>query len=98
MKCKRDDCLCTHEFPCDAGWIAVKEVVEKRTKLKDGTDKIITTTYDAVKPCQICDPERHYIFKTAKNREELFRRLQERSPKRKLDAYERGEGERTRTL
>ena len=96
-KCFKDTCYCTHEAPCERGWIWIEEYVENKKVVKGNT--IITSTkHTAVKPCPTCDPERSEIFRTSRSPEELHRRLQERSTFKRESAYESRESDRTRTL
>lgn len=80
--CPRMGCRCTHLEPCDRGWVTV----EQDEKVK------------GVRPCPTCDPERAHLFANARSRTELQQQLQGRSRSARRDAYEREEGERTRTL
>ena len=80
--CSMAGCRCTHREPCDRGWIEVWQ----DDKLK------------GVKPCPTCDPERAEIIMFSDSRIDMMRKLQDRSRSARRDAYEREEGERTRTL
>ena len=96
-KCWKDTCFCTHESPCESGWIWIKETHKTKKNVK-GKVIIIATENEAVIPCPTCDPERSEIFRTSRNTEELYRRLQERSSIKREAAYESREMDRTRTL
>lgn len=98
MKCQNDQCRCTHQKPCEAGWIWEKGINYVHGKTKDGQATIKESPFEGVRPCPTCDPDRDWIFNTSKSRDELMRRLQERSSHKQNQAYERGESERTRTL
>lgn len=64
--CNRPGCECTHDadpftgFRCDAGWLThVGATIVQGTL--DGDDEPASVD-DRVRPCQVCDPERHRIL------------------------------------
>jgi len=97
MKCRNEGCRCTHEMPCEGGWIWERgnDIIHKKIK---GEDIVKKVPFEGVRPCPTCDPERDWIIKSSKSRDEMMTRLQERSPTKKLDAFEKSQEERTRTL
>lgn len=95
--CYKSGCICTHTAPCEHGWIWVEYYEDKITKYK-GQTKVTSEKFEGVVPCPTCDPERAAIFRTAKNRQDLFEKLRARSSHSKLKAYEESESSKTRTL
>jgi len=96
--CYKDWCRCTHEEPCERGWIWIVETVQEKRRNRDGDTIISNTNHEAVTPCPTCDPERAEIFRTSKSLEERDKRLRERSSARRQESYENAEQDRTRTL
>lgn len=80
--CHRVGCPCTHQEPCDRGWI----------NTESETNKVTT------KPCPTCDPDRAALFRHARNRIELMELLRNRSKHNRIAAADEEEVRRTRTM
>ena len=97
-KCPKVPCYCTHEAPCEYGWIWKEEYINQTTRNREGGTILTATKHTAVSPCPTCDPERAEIFRTSQTSEILQKRLQERSTHKREAVYESREQDRTRTL
>jgi len=95
--CGRSNCHCTHSQGCIKGWIWVEYVDEKKV-VRNGIPSITLTTYEGVRPCQNCDPERYEIWWSSKSSFEYHERLRMRSTVNRTKAYENEERDKTRTL
>lgn len=83
---------------CDFGWIEYTYVIVEERTQRDGTRTSHQKEYSGVRPCPTCDPERAQIFENSESREELQRRLMERSSHKKVDAVIQQERNKTRIL
>ena len=45
--CGRTGCMCTHTEPCDHGWLAAPDRVNRETGM----------VYEQVAPCPVCKPD-----------------------------------------
>ena len=55
--CGRAGCPCTHTAPCDHGWVDAATL--RRTALNRQTGEFrVLGEYDAVRPCEVCKPDR----------------------------------------
>lgn len=95
--CGRSNCYCTHSQGCIKGWIWLEYVDEKKV-VRNGIPSITLTTYEGVRPCQNCDPERYEIWWSSKSSFEYHERLRMRSTVNRTKAYENEERDKTRTL
>ena len=96
--CKRKGCVCSHELPCDYGWINTRyKVVEQKTQ-RDGTINTIEKWYDGASPCPTCDPERAHIIANSTTSEEVTEKLRQRSAFNHTKIQNEIEESRTRTL
>ena len=95
--CGRSNCNCTHSQGCIKGWIWLEYVDEKKV-VRNGIPSITLTTYEGVRPCQTCDPERYEIWWSSKSSFEYHERLRMRSTVNRTKAYENEERDKTRTL
>ena len=95
--CGRSNCYCTHSQGCIKGWIWLEYVDEKKV-VRNGIPSITLTTYEGVRPCQNCDPERYEIWWSSKSSFEYHERLRMRSTVNRTKSYENEERDKTRTL
>ena len=96
--CGTKRCPCTHTEGCVKGWIwYTYEHVELKSA-RGGEQYEVRNTYEAVKPCHICDPDRAEIFATSTSKTELDQRLQARSTHNRIKHYDNDEESKTRTL
>jgi len=96
--CGTSNCICTHTYGCEKGWIWRKDTDSKVVTLGNGETKTVTEEREGVYPCPICDPDRHEIFLTSKDSHELFERLRKRGTHQRINSYEQDERSKTRTL
>jgi hypothetical protein len=95
--CGKSNCYCTHTHGCSKGWIEMEYVDEKKV-VRNGIPSITLTTYQGVRPCQTCDPERYEIWWSSISSFEYHERLRMRSTVNRTKAYENEERDKTRTL
>lgn len=96
--CKKINCLCSHTFPCEQGWIYLTETIIEIRNLRDGTKKEIEKVYNSVTFCPTCDPERAQILDTATTSDQRDEQLRSRSHFKVGENYDKQEQSRTRTL
>jgi len=82
---------------CDMGWVGYTYTEEKQNR-NNGEVTVTPIEREAVRPCKDCDPERYEIWFTSTDSREYYRRLQSRSHSKKLETYQEGERDKTRTL
>lgn len=97
LACKREGCLCEHT-DCDNGYIFTTYVTKTENKARDGKVIVVEKEYEGVLFCPQCDPERAHIQNTSSSSEEMARRLNERSPIKRAEIYEKQEANKTRIL
>lgn len=95
--CGKHGCYCTHTNGCVKGWIEQEYIHEKKV-VRNGIPSLTLTTYQGVRPCQNCDPERYEIWWSSKTSAEYHERLRARSTVNRNKAYENEERDKTRTL
>lgn len=95
--CQREGCKCSH-VDCDYGWIYAIFVTEDVKNTRNGEKIVVKTEYEGVKFCPTCDPERAHIQETSATRDEMARRLNERSTHKRAEIYEKQEASKTRIL
>lgn len=95
--CGKHGCFCTHTNGCVKGWIEQEYTHEKKV-IRSGIPSVTLTTYEGVRPCQNCDPERYEIWWSSKTSAEYHERLRARSTVNRNKAYENEERDKTRTL
>ena len=95
--CGKHGCYCTHTNGCVKGWIEQEYTHEKKV-VRGGIPSVTLTSYDGVRPCQNCDPERYEIWWSSKTSAEYHERLRARSTVNRNKAYENEERDKTRTL
>lgn len=95
--CKSPTCRCEH-IDCDYGYIYVTYVTEDIKKARNGEEIVVKNEYEGVKFCPQCDPQRAHIQSTSSSSEEMARRLNERSPIKRAEIYEKQEASKTRIL
>ena len=95
--CSKPECRCEHT-KCDFGWIYGTFVTEDIKNTRNGEKIVVKTEYEGVKFCPTCDPERAHIQETSATRDEMARRLNERSTHKRAEIYEKQEAEKTRIL
>ena len=95
--CGKHGCYCTHTNGCSKGWIEQKYIHEKKV-IRNGIPSVTLTTYEGVRPCQNCDPERYEIWWSSKTSAEYHERLRARSTVNRNKTYENEERDKTRTL
>ena len=95
--CNKPNCQCQHTN-CDFGYIYVTYVTEDERNGRNGKKYVVKNEYEGVKFCPQCDPDRAHIQETSSSREEMQRRLKERSSANKAEIYEKQEASKTRIL
>lgn len=95
--CGKHGCYCTHTNGCVKGWIEQEYIHEKKV-IRGGIPSVTLKTYEGVRPCQNCDPERYEIWWSSKTSAEYHERLRARSTVNRNKAYENEERDKTRTL
>ena len=95
--CMRNACACKH-IDCVKGFIETTYVSTKETRTKEGEVKTIQIEYEGVLFCPTCDPERASIQRTSASSEEMRERLNNRSPLKAKENFEKEEASTTRTL
>jgi uncharacterized Zn finger protein (UPF0148 family) len=93
----RNACKCKH-VDCVKGFILTTYVSTKEIKTREGEVKTIEKEYDGVLFCPTCDPERAFIQRTSASSEEMRERLNNRSPLKAKENFEKEEASKTRTL
>lgn len=96
--CGKIGCDCTHTQGCEFGWIHDTETDRRLVKARNGESKTIHTTYEVVRPCPNCQPDKAQIFATSRNRQELQENLRNRSTFTRQKVYDESEERKTRTL
>ena len=97
LACKNPECRCEH-IDCDNGYIFTTYVSKTENKARNGEKIVVETEYEGVLFCPDCDPERAHIQSTSSSSEEMARRLNERSPIKRAEIYEKQEASKTRIL
>jgi guanylate kinase len=97
LACKREGCKCSHT-DCDNGYIFTTYVTKTERKARNGEKIVVENEYEGVLFCPDCDPERAHIQSTSSSTEEMARRLNERSPIKRAEIYEKQEASKTRIL
>jgi guanylate kinase len=97
LVCKREGCKCSHT-DCDNGYVFTTYVTKTERKARNGEKIVVETEYEGVLFCPDCDPERAHIQSTSSSSEEMARRLNERSPIKRAEIYEKQEASKTRIL
>jgi guanylate kinase len=97
LACKREGCQCSHT-DCDNGYIFTTYVTKTERKARNGEKIVVENEYEGVLFCPDCDPERAHIQSTSSSTEEMARRLNERSPHKRAEIYEKQEASKTRIL
>ena len=97
LACKREGCKCEH-IECDNGYIFTTYVTKKENKARNGEIIVVEMEYEGVLFCPQCDPQRAHIQSTSSSSEEMARRLNERSPIKRAEIYEKQEASKTRIL
>ena len=97
LACKREGCKCSHA-DCDNGYIFTTYVTKTERKARNGEKIVVENEYEGVLFCPDCDPERAHIQSTSLSTEEMARRLNERSPIKRAEIYEKQEASKTRIL
>jgi guanylate kinase len=97
LACNREGCLCEHT-DCDNGYIFTTYVTKTERKARNGEEIVVETEYEGVLFCPQCDPQRAHIQSTSSSSEEMARRLNERSPIKRAEIYEKQEASKTRIL
>jgi uncharacterized Zn finger protein (UPF0148 family) len=95
--CMRNACPCKH-VDCVKGFINTTYVSTKETRTREGEIKITEIEYEGVLFCPTCDPERASIQRTSASSEEMRERLNNRSPLKAKENFEKEEASKTRTL
>lgn len=83
--CGRTGCDCTHQHPCDRGWIETTVERVRHATGRNGETILSTTVTPAVRPCPTCDPDRAETAMFAVDREDLGRRLRARSKRQRRE-------------
>jgi len=96
--CGKPSCICTHTDGCEAGWVFVQYWVNAHGDQCSEFDTINKIQKEAVVPCQNCDYDRWYIWKTSTTSEEYNERLRARGTHNRIKAYELEESSKTRIL
>jgi guanylate kinase len=97
LACKREGCKCSHT-DCDNGYVFTTYVTKTERKARNGDKIVVESEYEGVLFCPDCDPERAHIQSTSSSSEEMARRLNERSPIKRAEIYEKQEASKTRIL
>jgi guanylate kinase len=96
--CGRKDCACSHDTPCEFGWINFTYIDRSEVTLREGGTRVIETEYEGARPCPACFPEKAEIFAASKSNRELQDNLKAGSVFEKVKLYEQQEAAKTRTL